>query len=69
MYLYDVVSLFTHVPLAEVIDICADTLYRDPDIMTPNLEETSFRSLLERVTSGAGFPTQNDSRHHPLRNI
>ena len=28
---YDVVSLLTSVPLAEVIDICADTLYRDSD--------------------------------------
>ena len=38
---FDVVSLFTNVPLNEVIDICADALYRNDDI------ETEFETLTE----------------------
>ena len=54
---FDVVSLFTNVPLNEVIDICADALYRNDDIETEfeTLTEPSFRKLMEMVTSGVEF--------------
>ena len=54
---FDVVSLFTNVPLAEVIDICADALFRnddiDPEITT--LSEASFKELMILATSGVEF--------------
>ena len=54
---FDVVSLFTNVPLKEVIDICADALYRNDDIECDlnTLTEGSFRKLMELVTSGVEF--------------
>ena len=45
MCLFDVVSLFTNGPLNEIIDICADSLYRNDDI-EPDitmLSEASFK--------------------------
>ena len=54
---FDIVSLFTNVPLKEVIDICAQALYRNKSIspVPPSLSEKSFRELLEKVTSGVEF--------------
>ena len=54
---FDVVSLFTNVPLKEVIDICADAIYRNDDIEidVTTLCEQSFRSLMEFATSGVEF--------------
>ena len=51
---FDVVNLFTSVPLAEVIDICADALYRNNEIepVTTTLSEDSFRELMRLATSG-----------------
>ena len=54
---FDVMSLFTNVPLAEVIDICADAVFRnddiDPEITT--LSEASFKELMGLATSGVEF--------------
>ena len=54
---FDVVSLFTNVPLEEVIDICADALYRNGNIETEltTLTEDSFRKLMKLVTSDVEF--------------
>ena len=54
---FDVVSLFTNVPLLEVADICADALYHNDSIETEPtaLSEKSFRELLQMVTSGVEF--------------
>ena len=54
---FDVVSLFTKVPLKEVIDIWADAIYRNDDIETQlaPLTEESFRRLMELVTSDVEF--------------
>ena len=54
---FDVVSLFTNVPLNEVINICADALYRNDDIdpVITTLHEDSFKELMKRVTSGVEF--------------
>ena len=47
---FDVVSLFTNVPLEETIDICADALYRRDDNKDPvAISEDSFRKLLKMV--------------------
>ena len=52
---FDVVSLFTNVPLEETIDICANALYRNDDAEPTALSEDSFRTLLRTVTSGVEF--------------
>ena len=54
---FDVVSLFTNVPLEETIKICADALYRDDDIdpLYTALSEESFCKFLRLVTSGVEF--------------
>ena len=54
---FDVVSLFTNVPLEEVINICADALYRNDDIepVITTLTESSFKELMRLVTSGVEF--------------
>ena len=52
---FDVVSLFTNVPLEETVDICADALYRNEKIEPPSLTEKSFRELLFALTSGVEF--------------
>ena len=54
---FDVVSLFTNVPLEEVINICADALYRNDDIepVITTLTENSFKELMRLVTSGVEF--------------
>ena len=50
-------GLFTNVPLKEVIDICARTLYHEDvlEVPPPTLTEASFRELLQKVTSGVEF--------------
>ena len=58
---FDVVSLFTNVPLHETIDICMDSLYRD-DAIEPTytaINEDSLRKLLLMVTSGVEFSFDN----------
>ena len=39
---FDIASLFTHVPLNQVISICADFLYRSPLTSLPSLPEKVF---------------------------
>ena len=52
---FDVVSLFTNVPLQETVQICLDALYRDPDIPKPSLPEKQFRAWLLRATTDVEF--------------
>ena len=58
---FDVINLFTNVPLKEVIDICAKAIYHDEKIPTEptSLSEIAFRKLLEMVTSGVEFSFDN----------
>ena len=58
---FDVVSLFTNVPLQEVINICADALYRNDeiDIELTTLSEESFKELILLATSGVEFSFNN----------
>ena len=57
MWSFDVVSLFTNVPLDKTIDICMDTLLRDETIepIYRAIKENSLRQLLLMVTSGVEF--------------
>ena len=52
---FDVVSLFTNVPLEEVINICADALYRNDDIepVITTLTESSFNPIQTRLFLGS----------------
>ena len=56
---FDIVSLFTNVPLDETIDICADALYRGENRDALSLSENSFRELLRMLTSGVEFSFNN----------
>ena len=48
---YDVTSLLTSIPLAETIDICMDSLYRDPQIKKPRTPEKLLRKMLLKATT------------------
>ena len=52
---FDVVSLFTNVPLHEVIQICLNTLFRDEDVVAPPLPEELIKKLLYIATSEVEF--------------
>ena len=52
---FDVVSLFTNVPLQETVDVCMDALYRDDSIATPSVPEELVRKLLLKVTTDVEF--------------
>ena len=49
---FDVKSLFTEVPLEEVIEICFNTLYKTSN---PMVSKTNFEKLLKLATSGLKF--------------
>ena len=49
---FDVESLFTNVPLEEVIGICTDTLYK---ISKPTINRIHLKKLLKLATSGIKF--------------
>jgi len=46
MVSYDVVSLFTNVPLKETVDIVTNLVYGENSISTPPFDKTVFRKLL-----------------------
>lgn len=52
MVSFDIVSLFTNVPLTEVIDLCCDYVYSNMSTTTPGFEKKHFRKLLYFATSG-----------------
>ena len=51
---FDVKSLFTNVPLTEVIDICKDQLYHS-DIEPPDIPEHVFNEMLIMATTNVQF--------------
>ena len=51
---YDIKSLFTNIPLSEVIKICADALYSDENTIPP-FSKSIFIELLEFATCGVEF--------------
>ena len=56
---FDVVSLFTNVPIDGAIQICLDTLYRS-DIKQPKISEELLKKLLYKATRDVEF-SFNDS--------
>ena len=55
---YDVCSLFTDVPLAETIEICADALY-DGELTPPPFPRAVFVELMQTATSSVKFSFNN----------
>ena len=51
---YDIVSLFTNMPLEETIGICTKALYHSDEPLPP-LKEKSFKKLIHKVTTGVEF--------------
>ena len=49
---FDVVSLFTNVPLKETINIIADHLYSEKAKLTPPFDKKAFINMLEITTGG-----------------
>ena len=62
---FDVVSLYTNVPVQEAIDICADLLYSGEHVQPP-VDKQTFKELLELCTCNVlmqthdGFYRQTD---------
>ena len=55
---YDVCSLFTNVPLAETIEICANALY-DGELTPPPFPRAVFVELMQTATSSVEFSFNN----------
>ena len=51
---FDVVSLFTNVPIDETVGICLDTLYRS-DLKPPKIKEDLLKKLLMKATRDVEF--------------
>ena len=56
---FDIVSLFTNIPLQETIQICLDTLYRDDAMQRPHMPETLLQKLLKKATTEIEFSFDN----------
>ena len=56
---FDISSLFTNVPLAETIEICADALYND-DSTAPSFPRNIFVELMQLATSSVEFSFNNN---------
>ena len=56
---FDVTSLFTNVPLDEVLSICLDTLYRKELVPKPSVPETLLKKMLEKATKDVEFSFDN----------
>ena len=56
---FDISSLFTNVPLAETIQVCADTPYEDDRIVPPTLPKDIFVQLMTAATFCVEFNFNN----------
>ena len=52
---FDVVSLYTNIPLQETLQICLDTLYRENDVAKPSMPEKLLKTLLLKATTQVEF--------------
>ena len=55
MISFDVVSLFTNIPLDETISICADNWYRGPSTISLPFPEEVFIELMGIATKSTSF--------------
>lgn len=58
MVSYDILSLFTNIPLEETIDICVDVLYRS-HLNTHRFPENTFKKLILFDIQGVEFSFNN----------
>ena len=56
---YDIKNLFTCIPLAETIEICANALYDDPSITPPPFSKHVFLELINFATGSIEFSFNN----------
>jgi len=56
---FDISSLFTNVPLAETIQICADALYNNNVLPKPSCPRDIFVELMQLATSSVEFSFNN----------
>jgi len=57
---FDISRLFTNVPLAETIQICADALYNNNVLPQPSLPRDIFIELMHLATSSVEFSFNNN---------
>ena len=62
---YDVKSLFTCIPVEEVINICAEDLYNDSNITSPPFDKTVFVELMKFATCCIEF-SFNDTMYRQI---
>ena len=51
---YDIKSLFTNVPLVEIIEICSRELYHS-NVQCPSIPESVFQEMMKMATVGVEF--------------
>ena len=51
---FDVVSLFTNIPLEETIEICTNKLFKESETVE-GLSKTEFKQLLSLATKDSNF--------------
>ena len=56
---FDIVSLYTIVPLIEVIEYCTDLLYSKSSEVVPNLDKETLRLLCELCSCNVLMSTQD----------
>ena len=64
---FDISSLFTNVPLKEMIGICAEALYKDPS-STPPILQAVFNEVTDSATSSAEF-SFNDTMYKQTNGV
>ena len=67
LWSFDISSLFTNVPLAETIQICADALYSSENPPAP-FPRQIFIELMEMAASSVGF-SFNDIMHYQIDEV
>lgn len=52
---FDIVSLFTNIPLRQTFEICLDALYRNDNVVPPSVPEKVLEKLLTKATTDVEF--------------
>ena len=63
---FDVESLFTNIPLYEIINICINELFPDPDSTISGIARQDFRKLLELLSTTESFFIFNGCYYKPI---
>ena len=65
---FDVKSLFTCIPVDEIILICTQSLYEDPDIVPPEFDRNVFEQLMEYALCNIEF-SFNDNMYRQINGL